>query len=79
VKRPVKPETEIRALKGQVRYLRKTGEQMRAQLREEIRRGAEDRDRATRAEQEAADWRRRFDELLSKCRLDPAAVPGVDR
>lgn len=28
--------------------------------------------RATKAEQEAADWRRRFDDLLMRCKLIPA-------
>lgn len=61
----MKPETEIRNLK---RELRTTGEDYRV-LR--VERDAY-RSRATKAEQDAAEWKKRFDELLSKCRgFDP--------
>lgn len=58
----MKPETEIRNLK---RALRET----HVEKLEALQELAEYRGRATKAESRAADWERRFDELLSRCHL----------
>lgn len=65
----MKDSTVIRNLRREVKFL--THES--ASLREERGAAMRDRDswrgRATKAEQEAAEWKRRFDLLLEKCGL----------
>jgi len=64
----VKPETEIRNLK---RRLTATNREFLAIVEERNLY----RTRATKAEQDAAEWKCRFDDLLSKCRgFDPVTA-----
>lgn len=57
------PQTEIRNLRREVRRLRDD-------LAREKTTAEAYRRRATIAEQDAAEWRRRFDSLLSKCGIE---------
>lgn len=66
----MKPETEIRNLKRDIKERHRT--YLDAMEERNLYRA-----RVTKAEQEAAEWKRRFDELLSKCRgFDGAEVIG---
>lgn len=56
-------ETELRNVKRELKRAREACADMRAEL-------DGFRARATRAEQEAAEWRRRFDLLLEKSKID---------
>lgn len=47
--------------------------EMRGRVHDEKQLGNEYRDRATKAEQEAAEWKRRFDLLLERAQIVTAA------
>lgn len=64
----MKPETEIRNLKQNVKILTATVDAMRAE-RDLFR------SRATKAEQDAAEWRKRFDALLARVPLRSMDAP----
>lgn len=56
--------TALRLLKQDYKRLKADYDRASEQFRES-------RGRATRAEQELADWKRRFDLLLQKCHMEP--------
>lgn len=66
--RTMKPETEIRELKREVKRLRALCVDSQDVNREERQATQIYRERASKAERDVAEWKRRFDILLSKCR-----------
>lgn len=66
--KPPSPQTEIRTLKRELNYLRQDNQRLKADC-------IKFRERATKAEQEVAEWKQRFDALMKL----PFAAPDTER
>jgi hypothetical protein len=66
------PEQEIRQLKLELQYSRREQRSTHQRWVETLNDRDAFRSRATKAEQDAAEWKRRFDVLLARARVDIA-------